>query len=380
MKKNFDEDNLELVQPRRYQVYKKLLESFKKNRQSAAIDYSDPRFKNPDGSINSEAVKKYTDELAEKELAEHAYVLSEFMAAKDIKYEFSVPIAAVSRRYVSSSDYVYSPGVLQINVSAIMGEDETEALGDSMLYDGYRLKVKHGDIEDDITLKVDFGVAIYPLNGISNQLESIAIRLYKPGKWETKLVQEVAITFVDVPYIAISNIDVDRGQWVAGASYFAGDFNPETNSKERSHVWYFGCKFKCLVTGTQSPPRWNSPDWEFEEGDPHFRVSLQGGLPYVNPYDFKIKLKVIGEKYCQDVTEDILPKDVVWTRYTEDYEGNVRTDSDLIWSKRRGKSGMNIELTNADLDSGSLGVPKVCIFSATVMLRDGEQRTTSLII
>ena len=77
------------------------------------------------------------------------------------------------------------------------------------------------------------------------------------------------------------------------------------------------------------------------------------------------------------MTGDILPQDVVWTRYSEDKEGNERVASDPIWATRRGGSGLTIELTEADLDTDINGVPPVCVFTATVTLRDGTAQTAT---
>ncbi len=169
---------------------------------------------------------------------------------------------------------------------------------------------------------------------------------------------------------------VDRGNWKEGEMYYAGVFNPDTGLIETSHVWYCGCKFRCLVTGTTNPPRWDCTDWEFEEGDPMFRIYLTGGLPFVRPTQFRFTLVIVATRYNQDVTSEILPEDVAWTRYSEDRDGNERTASDNIWATRRGASGLSIELTQADLDTDINGVPPICIFRATVILRDGEEPTT----
>ncbi len=173
---------------------------------------------------------------------------------------------------------------------------------------------------------------------------------------------------------------VDRGQWKEGEMYYAGDNNPYTGLVETSHVWYCGCKFRCLVTGTKEPPRWDSPDWEFEEGDASFQVYFTGGPSAVPPRSFKFTLTIHAKKYRQDVTGDILPQDVAWTRYSEDKDGNERVASDIIWATKRGGSGLQITLTEDDIDALSLGVPKVCIFTATVTLRDGEKKSATLTI
>ena len=166
-----------------------------------------------------------------------------------------------------------------------------------------------------------------------------------------------------------------RGSFSEDADYYGGDTLRETTGDyEQSVVEYYGCQWLCNRTGTHSAPSWKSTDWTFYLGDSSFRVELRGGPAAVNPRKFRFALSVIGEKGGQDVTADILPQDVVWTRYTEDSGGNERVESDTIWATRRGGSGTSIEITEADLDAG-LGVPDVCIFTATVTLRDGTEHS-----
>lgn len=166
-----------------------------------------------------------------------------------------------------------------------------------------------------------------------------------------------------------------RGAFDPTADYYAGDtVRTETNDYEQSIVEWYGCQWLCSKTGTHNPPSWKSTDWTFYMGDPTFRVELIGGPPTVNPKKFKFTLFVIATKANQDVTADILPQDVVWTRYSEDDNGDQRVMSDNIWATSRGGSGMDIELTEADINAAS-GLPKVCIFTAQVTLRDGTVQT-----
>ena len=161
-----------------------------------------------------------------------------------------------------------------------------------------------------------------------------------------------------------------RGAFDVLADYYGGDtYRGETEDYEQSVVEYYGCQWLCNVTGTHNPPSWNATDWTFYMGDPNFKAELLGGPRSVNPRQFRFTLRLLATKYNQDVTMYVLPQDVVWTRYTEDRDGNPRTVSDTIWATRRGGSGKEIELTQDDLD----GRPMVCVFTATVTLRDGTE-------
>ena len=171
------------------------------------------------------------------------------------------------------------------------------------------------------------------------------------------------------------------GPWDPDAFFLAGDTFDEMTGGYTQHIAeYYGCQWLCNVTGTHNPPSWNTTDWTFYLGDPAFRVYFTGGPAAVNPRSFSFTLKVNAEKYNQDLTGSILPQDVVWSRYTEDRDGNERVASDTIWATKRGGAGLSMELTEQDLDSDIGGVPKVCVFTATVTLRDGTQKTATLSI
>lgn len=163
---------------------------------------------------------------------------------------------------------------------------------------------------------------------------------------------------------------VDRGQWAAGSSYYAGDLNPETGVYEISDVWYSGCKWRCAKTGTTTAPAWNNTDWAMVEGNPEFSVDFEDTDYIFDPDRFALTLKIVAKLYNMDVTADILDNDVVWTRYSEDADGNERVASDQAWALKRAGAGKQIALTIADCDFNGY-VPKTIKFIATVTLRDG---------
>ena len=166
---------------------------------------------------------------------------------------------------------------------------------------------------------------------------------------------------------------VDRGQWAAGTAYYAGDLNEETGVYEISDVWYSGCKWRCAKTGTTTTPAWNNTDWAMVEGNPEFSVDFEDTDYIFDPDRFALTLKIVAKLYNMDVTADILDNDVVWTRYSEDADGNERVASDQAWALKRAGSGKQIALTIADCDFNGY-VPKTIKFIATVTLRDGMGR------
>ena len=106
------------------------------------------------------------------------------------------------------------------------------------------------------------------------------------------------------------------------------------------------------------------------EGNPDFSVRFADTDYLFDPDNFKVTLQIIATLFNQDVTDDILPADIAWTRYSEDLEGNQRVASDNAWALKNGGAGKSIELTTADCDFNGY-VPRVLKFTATVTLRDG---------
>lgn len=163
---------------------------------------------------------------------------------------------------------------------------------------------------------------------------------------------------------------VDRGQWSSSAAYYCAAQNPTTGKYETSDVWYMGCKFRCAQTGTTTAPAWNNTDWAMIEGNPAFTVEFTEAENIYDPDNFEVTLQILAKLYNQDVTNDVLDADVVWTRYSEDSAGVQRVSSDNAWALRRANSGKSMVLTIADCDINNY-MPPVIRFTATVTLRDG---------
>ena len=163
----------------------------------------------------------------------------------------------------------------------------------------------------------------------------------------------------------------DRGFW---SLEVAQSDNPYTSGKEMvDTVWHYGCRWKCLVTGTTDEPRYASTGWAMIEGNPAFSIDiesengwafdatqLQEGVVFTT-------LTVTGELYNRDVTDSILDTDVSWTRDT----GNVSEDN--AWAIKRADAGKTLTLTPDDLGVEFGRTKMVCSFKATALLRDGQQ-------
>ena len=139
----------------------------------------------------------------------------------------------------------------------------------------------------------------------------------------------------------------DRGFW---SLEVAQSDNPYTAGKDTvDTVWHYGCRWKCLVTGTTDEPRYASTGWAMIEGNPNFTIDIESE----NGWAFDATqlqegvvftaLNVIGELYNRDVTDSILDTDVSWTRDT----GNVSEDN--AWAIKRADAGKTLTLTVDDL-------------------------------
>lgn len=163
----------------------------------------------------------------------------------------------------------------------------------------------------------------------------------------------------------------DRGFW---SLEVAQSENPYKVGKDTvDTVWHFGCRWKCLVTGTTDEPRYASTGWAMIEGNPAFTIDidsengwqfdgsqLQEGVVFTT-------LTVTGQLYNRDVTDSILDTDVTWTRDT----GNVSEDN--AWAIKRADAGKSLTLTVDDLGIEFGRTKTVCSFKATALLRDGQQ-------
>ena len=163
----------------------------------------------------------------------------------------------------------------------------------------------------------------------------------------------------------------DRGFW---SLEVAQSDTPYTAGKETvDTVWHYGCRWKCLVTGTTDEPRYASTGWAMIEGNPAFTIDIESE----NGWQFDgsqlqeevvfTTLTVTGQLYNRDVTDSILNTDVTWTRDT----GNVSEDN--AWAIKRADAGKTLTLTPDDLGAKFGRTKMVCSFKATALLRDGQQ-------
>lgn len=162
----------------------------------------------------------------------------------------------------------------------------------------------------------------------------------------------------------------DRGFWSLEAAQ--GD-NPYTAGKETvDTVWHYGCRWKCLVTGTTDEPRYASTGWAMIEGNPEFSIDFESDNGW-NVDDTQLGKGVVfttfrmtGKLYNRDITEYVLDTDVTWTRDT----GSVSEDN--AWAIKRADAGKILTLTEDDLGIDFRKGVK-CLFKCTAILRDGQE-------
>ena len=166
---------------------------------------------------------------------------------------------------------------------------------------------------------------------------------------------------------------VDRGLWEAGERYYAGDINEATGMAETSHVWYKGCRYRCLATGTASAPIWNSPDWMFEEGDPEAHIVFAGDADPLIAMGETKSLECRVMIYNQDATADVTKweierdtgsetEDTAWGMKDKarDFDGDI----DLVYSQAEndlgygGKAAFRVSATLAP-DKTAVGVIEI---------------------
>lgn len=164
----------------------------------------------------------------------------------------------------------------------------------------------------------------------------------------------------------------DRGPYDPAQRYYSGDtLRVSTNDFEHSDVWYFGCRWRCMVTGTTEPPKWNSTAWQQVEGNPAFTVEFEeGNRIWLDPDNIHGTLTLHATRYNQDVTPDIAFSDIQWTRYSEDSAGIQQVASDNIWAMAHASVGKQLEITAADFNGDPLSYKRI-EFRCTVTLRDG---------
>lgn len=134
-------------------------------------------------------------------------------------------------------------------------------------------------------------------------------------------------------------------------------------------VYYIGCKWMCLVTGTTQEPKWNATDWAQIEGNSELSLTFSSNNGY-NFFAGKVNAEFTPIVYWgyNDISADVLPGDWSWTRDS----GQVTEDN--AWSVAHANNGRILHLTNEDMPS-NWGTTRKVKFTCTAYVRDGAGST-----
>lgn len=172
---------------------------------------------------------------------------------------------------------------------------------------------------------------------------------------------------------------VDRGPWDVASTYYCEAVNPDTGVFETSEVWCFGCKYRCMKTGTHATPGWGTTDWAMIEGNPNFSIDFAEHELYWRGDTFNGTLTLIATIYNQDITAKVSAANIQWTRESYDASGNRRVGSDNAWTAQTSTDRKQLLLTIADLDwDGVEGSISKVSFCCKVTIDDSQVATAQM--
>lgn len=155
----------------------------------------------------------------------------------------------------------------------------------------------------------------------------------------------------------------DRGLWNSVDAVA----NPYLcNEQYQDEVYHNSCKYRCIVEGATTEPRYDSTDWLLVAGDTTLTLDIEstdGETFLVGQLLTTLTAKV--KRGVTDITADILVGDWSWTRETDD------AASDTIWNTDHAGCGNSVTLTNEDLTALSGR------FICTAYVRDGAESVSA---
>lgn len=171
---------------------------------------------------------------------------------------------------------------------------------------------------------------------------------------------------------------VDRGAWRKDALYYHAAMNPDSGVLETSDVWHYGCRWRCMKTGTRTEPKWNSPDWLMIEGDARLEVGFEEKEQLYNLDDFEARLTLYVRLYGRNIVDELPTGAIRWSRYSESSTTGAREASDAAWAARNEHSGKSVLLRVGDLDLEDGQMPQLIRFTATVRVNMGNEEKPQL--
>lgn len=171
---------------------------------------------------------------------------------------------------------------------------------------------------------------------------------------------------------------VDRGAWWKDALYYHAAMNPDSGVLETSDVWHYGCRWRCMKTGTRTEPKWNAPDWLMIEGDARLEVGFEEKEQLYNLDDFEARLTLYVRLYGRNIVDELPTEAIRWSRYSESSTTGAREASDAAWTARNEYSGKSVLLRVGDLDLEDGQMPQLIRFTAMVRVDMGNEEKPQL--
>lgn len=207
--------------------------------------------------------------------------------------------------------------------------------------------------------------------GLPPQLQALQ---GKAINWQQPYVFARGIIYQDL-------IQIDYQGHVVKQERFRGTWSLETAKSDNPYmntdtsvdvVYWNGCKWQCLKSGTLQEPKYAATDWQVIEYNDSFKIDLHNSDNWSIDYNqiedpsFRTVITVTATVYNEDITDKIQDSDITWTRDT----GNITEDN--AWAVKRKDDGKTLILKKEDFGVGYRNLVK-CSFTCTALLRDGEQ-------
>lgn len=178
----------------------------------------------------------------------------------------------------------------------------------------------------------------------------------------------------------VSTNEVFRGEWSAnvasGASPYRRLVNNVTtgtgtivNVLELHTVYHLGCKWACLTDKTVAEPKWNSPDWQFLQGDNRYSIvfdSDKGWSFFYGAVNATVIARVLfGNTDITDEVMALVATTVQWTRSS----GNIPDDN--TWVPVYGETKNVVKFIQEDMGSRWLETQQTT-FTCKIFIPIGE--------
>ena len=170
----------------------------------------------------------------------------------------------------------------------------------------------------------------------------------------------------------------DTGQYDPSRAYKHEAWNEDGSRFVTEDCWYMGCRWRCMVNGTQSiAPGYGLITWAFVSGNPEFKVDFEEKVIAYSESEldtFGATLTLTATIYNQNVLSFIPASNITWGRESYDSHGTLRVTSDAAWQPTTDNGNKRLILSKKDLDYDGTLIKKI-VFWARVVLDDTNVQT-----